>query len=193
MSDLPRHAVGIDPSLSGTGVAAPWSVHVVTTWPDDELRMVKLYDGLIRALTPLPLLDKDHPDADCIAIVEDLPTHAKGAGLTGMAQGVIRLALQRSGIPYQLVTAATLKKFATGSGNATKPDMRMAWYKRTGEDVRNDNAVDALWLREIGRHAIGHSEALDLPKAQRECILKLAWPEPIAAHLLKPYERMVSG
>ena len=63
---------------------------------------------------------------------------------------MIRLALIESEVPYVTIAPATLKKYATGKGNATKADMRMAWFQRTGEDVRDDDAVDALWLRQIG-------------------------------------------
>jgi hypothetical protein len=110
--------------------------------------------------------------------------HAKSAGLTGMAQGVIRLACINADLPYVTVPAATLKKFATGKGNATKADMRMAWFQRAGFDVRDDNQCDALWLYEIGLHLLGDDTALPLPKAQTDALASSAcrtgWPhEPL--------------
>lgn len=93
-----------------------------------------------------------------------------------MAQGVIRLALVEAGVPFTVVTAASLKKFATGSGNAGKADMRMELYKRTGVDIRDDNQVDATWLRQIGLHLTHHPDALALPKAHTDALLKVKQP-----------------
>ncbi|OPC85345.1 hypothetical protein B4N89_27350 [Embleya scabrispora] len=114
-----------------------------------------------------------------LAVVEDLPTHAKGAGITGMAQGVVRQALLGAAVPYALVTAAGLKKYATGTGNANKSDMRMALYKRTGLDLRDDNEVDAWWLRAMGLDHLGHP-VVELPAAQRAMLDKVTWPQAAA-------------
>jgi Holliday junction resolvasome RuvABC endonuclease subunit len=109
-------------------------------------------------------------------VIEDLPTHAHSAGLTGMAQGVVRLALIENEVPFAVVTAASLKKFATGSGNAAKADMRMELYKRTGLDLRDDNEVDAWWLREIGLHLNGHPDRITLPATHLAALTKVKTP-----------------
>jgi Holliday junction resolvasome RuvABC endonuclease subunit len=152
------YVVGIDPSLAATGIATEdetWTVH---TESGDPERLDIIWQAVYAAVWP-------HRGAD-LAVIEDLPTHAHGAGLTGMAQGVIRLALIHTQTPYYTVPAATLKKFATGKGTATKADMRMALFKRTGIDVRDDNQCDAIWLRHMGLHLAGSFLAMDLPKAQ---------------------------
>ncbi len=48
---------------------------------------------------------------------------ARGYALTqlGELDGVIRTALFEAGVPFVEVAPATLKKYATGRGNATKP------------------------------------------------------------------------
>jgi Holliday junction resolvasome RuvABC endonuclease subunit len=109
-----------------------------------------------------------------LVMLEDLPTHAQGAGKTGMAQGVVRLALVLGGIKYVLVTPASVKKFATGSGNATKPDMRMEIFKRTGTDIRDDNQVDAWWLRQMGLQHLGECD-LGLPKKHLSALDAVIW------------------
>lgn len=158
--------LGIDPSLSSTGIANEVEAYTVETKAGDPKRLDLIYETVHWHATT--------PGVDLV-VIEDLPTHAKGAGLTGMAQGVIRLALIRAGVRWISVTAATLKVFATGSGTASKADMRMAWYQRTGVDVRDDNQVDAFWLRELGLHLLG-KPTFPLPKTHTRALDKVQLP-----------------
>lgn len=175
------HAIGVDPSLTGTGIAS-WRVQTVRPTGDGDARLLEIYNAVAHA----PIVGGDSN----FACVEDLPYNARSAGATGLAHGVVRLALIHSQIPYVLIPPATLKAYATGKGNATKADMRMAWFKRAGDDIRDDNQVDALWLRDIARYAIGDGQQVGVPKAQRERLFKIAWPEEIAARMLEPYEQV---
>lgn len=161
--------IGIDPSLSATGIATASESYVVRTKADDPTRLAVIFTAVRVQVTA------ERKPAE-LAVVEDLPTHARGAGLTGMAQGVIRLALIESQVPYVTIPAATLKKYATGKGNATKADMRMAWYQRAGDDVRDDNEVDALWLRQIGLTLVGDPDAIPLPKTHLDALAKVTLP-----------------
>lgn len=170
--------IGIDPSLTATGLA--WSDGSTSTikYPPGitgDLRLMAIADA-IEDLTVTPMVGHN---AD-LAVIEDLPTHAHGAGITGMVQGVVRLHLIRDDIPYITVPAATLKKYATGRGNATKPDMRMELYKRTGIDLKDDNQVDAWWLRALGHELLG-APVVDLPKTHTEALGKLTLPAGVAA------------
>ena len=56
---------------------------------------------------------------------------------------------------------------------ATKPDMRMALYQRAGLDERDDNRVDAWWLRQVGLHLLGDPDALNLPKTHLAALDKI--------------------
>lgn len=159
-----RAVLGIDPSLTATGLAyAAGGTHTITyggRGGDERLEVI--YDQVMEAAFGVEL-----------AVVEDLPTHANGAGKTGMVQGVVRLALVGRDIPYVLVTPASLKMFATGNGSAPKPDLRMELYKRAGVDLRDDNQVDAWWLRELGRHLLGEP-TLELPEKHTRALAKVA-------------------
>lgn len=182
---LRGYVVGIDPSLTATGVA-DWRGKTSVHGGGAGLGDIRL-DTISRAVADavrFPVLNLD----GILAVLEDLPINAYGAGYTGMAQGVVRLGLIDMGVAYVVMPAATLKKYATGNGAASKSDMRMALYKRAGLDLRDDNQVDAWWLRQAGLDAVGHPDAITMPKAQREALLKVAWPEDIAARLLEPYE-----
>jgi Holliday junction resolvasome RuvABC endonuclease subunit len=173
----PPRVVGLDLSITATGIARSdgtlTTVNTKTATSDQRLLVIERHVAEVIGVC------HEYPKPH-LAVIEDLPTHAHGAGITGMVHGVIRVVLMRSGIPYVLVPPATLKKYATGKGNATKPDMRMALYQRAGLDLRDDNQVDALWLRLMGLDALGHPQ-IDLPKAQRDALAKVAWPATATA------------
>lgn len=164
--------LGIDPSLSATGICYPDGTFKVCRGEAQlgDLRLGIIYEDVDYACLAYK------PD---LAVIEDLPTHANGAGLTGMVQGVVRLALMQHGVPYVKVVPSTLKKYATGNGRADKSDLRMALYQRTGIDERNDNLVDAWWLRHMGLDRLGHAP-VDLPIAQRASLKVPTWPEAFA-------------
>lgn len=159
--------LGLDLSLTATGVAHPNGALSTITPPgrgDERLRHLR--DTIAQAAA-------NQVD---LAVIEDLPTHANSAGVTGMVHGVARTALMDAGVPYVLVSPASLKKYAAGRGNATKPDMRMALYQRAGLDVRDDNQVDAYWLRAMGLDQLGHAP-VRVPEAHRAALAKAAWPQ----------------
>lgn len=163
--------LGIDPSLTATGLA--WDdTATSTTGGSGDQRLWVIYRSVLSLATGTDPLCTGKPD---LAVVEDLPTHAQGAGKTGMAQGVVRLALQHADLPYVLVTPATLKTFATGKGNATKPDLRLALFRRTSIDLRDPDQVDAWWLRALGMHALGEP-LFDLPATHRRALDKVELP-----------------
>lgn len=158
------HLIGVDPSLTATGVATPQDTFTIKSKADGDRRLMDLY---------LQVFDQAvHAD---FAALEDLPTHAQGAGKTGMAQGAVRVALLNADVDYVVIPPACLKKYATGKGNATKPDMRMALYQRMGLDLRDDNQVDAWWLRAMLCDALG-TPVCQLPRTHRDSLAKVTWP-----------------
>ena len=159
--------VGIDPSLTGTGLCADGECATVTTKPEQPMgeRLALIYAAVGGCADGSPWL----------AVMEDMPAHAKSAGLTAMAHGVVRLALHHAGAHVLTVPPATLKKYATGKGAATKADMRMALYQRVGIDLRDDNQVDAWWLRALGHQMLG-APVVGLPKAHVAALDKLRLP-----------------
>lgn len=166
--------IGLDLSLTATGIAA-WdgrplsTIRTVTSEGDQRL-------GRIMVTVRADAYDYVSDQPIDLAVIEDLPTHAHSAGITGMVHGAVRVALMEIGVPYALVPPATLKAYATGKGTATKPDMRMALFKRAGLDIRDDNQVDAWWLRAAGLERLGYP-LVSLPAAQRDRLDKARWPD----------------
>jgi Holliday junction resolvasome RuvABC endonuclease subunit len=161
--------VGLDLSLAGTGVALPNGNTFTINGPAElgDQRLYNLASMLHSVMEPYGRID--------LAMLEDLPINGRGAGLTGMVQGVARLLLIQEQIPYALVAAASLKKYATGNGKATKADMRMALYQRFAIDIHDDNQVDAWWLRHAGLDWHGTPHAV-MPATQRASLDKIKWP-----------------
>lgn len=160
----------IDPSLASSGLAyADGTLARCRTKTDDPGRLRKLYDAAHQLAKGADLV-----------VIEDLPTHAMSAGLTGRAQGVVRMAINDAGAQLLAVPPATLKKAVTQSGNAKKPVMRAAMLELTGVDNASDDEVDGWGLRQIGLMLVG-DPACVLPEDRRQWLAKLDLPEGVKA------------
>ena len=155
--------VGIDPSLNGTGICTGLHDAYSLTFrgrsgdPKGDARLCRIYDTISADVSPM---------ADVVCI-EDLPPYQVGSATLGLVQGVVRAALAASGAKVYGVSPTTLKKAATGSGKATKEDMRDAiTSSRSGGQMLgsillwDDNAIDAWWLRQVGMAISGEANLL---------------------------------
>lgn len=160
------HVIGVDPSLSGTGLAPDTgSLMTVKTHTKDGMkRLSAIHKAVLECAG-----NGYWAGYPALAVVEDLPTHAKSAGLTGQAQGVARMALVDAGVSVLTMAPATLKKFATGKGNADKKAMIAAWNEAHDAKVTDDNQADAAWLRQYGRMLmyIASGRAVHLPEERQ--------------------------
>ena len=158
--------IGIDPSLSSTGIAvildAPDGLnvilHTIKTSPKSPLRRL---DDIYTAVSEIVAAVQDFHDMKCV-VIEDLPNRANSAGNTGQAHGVCRLAIYHGGgvaityapdVPLYSLAPATLKKYATGSGRASKSDMIAAANRVAsgGSLVKDDNQADAMHMATLAR------------------------------------------
>ncbi|WP_062214742.1 hypothetical protein [Streptomyces sp. NBRC 109706] len=168
--------VGLDLSLTATGIAYRDGTTgtVKTKTRDGDRRLLQIEEAVQIALGgELALALGPGPD---LVVLEDLPTHAKAAGIVGMVHGAVRTLLCRLDIPYAVITPATLKAFATGRGNGDKAAMAIAAYKRGGVEFTDDNQCDAWWLRAAGLEHLG-VPMVELPAAQRARLERVGWPE----------------
>lgn len=61
-------------------------------------------------------------------------------------EAIILLMCSYYGLGYMEVSAAEVKKWATGKGNAKKPQMIEACKERFGITPKDDNECDAMWI-----------------------------------------------
>lgn len=166
------NVIGLDLSITATGIAhADGRCSTVGGKADrGDRRLVDIAEAVTFAIGIDGWLTKN-----TLVVIEDIPTHAHGAGITAMVHGAVRARLVDQGTPYALVPPASLKKYATGKGNAGKPDMAVALYKRAGLELGDDNQVDAWWLRAAGLHHLGHP-IVDVPATHAEALDRITWP-----------------
>lgn len=161
--------IGLDLSITATGAMfygdPPCTIAPAKGLVGDD-RLVSVRDQVMRCVTPLTTR---------LVVIEGPVLRSQAALSLGLLHGVIRAALMDASVRYALVPPATLKKYATGKGNAGKPEMAVALFKRAGLELGDDNQVDAWWLRAMGMDYLG-APLVDLPAAQRDAMSKVAWP-----------------
>lgn len=155
--------IGLDLSLTATGISTGADRMTVATKPDRpiESRIARISNEVCVARGGTDLF-----------VIEDFVTRSPAASKLGMLHGVVRTDLWRACFDVLLVPPATLKTWATGKGNATKADMRMALYQRFDIDEPDDNRADAHWLWTLGMHVLG-DPVVDLPKTHTRALDKL--------------------
>lgn len=88
------------------------------------------------------------------AIVIYEQAHHRGGAATEIAFGLItrvQEACSERNINYQKLHSGTIKKFATGSGRASKDDILATARLHWGANIRDHNEADALWMLEWAR------------------------------------------
>lgn len=141
--------LGLDLALGGTGIAGPDRALVTVRPPaalDGYDRHWYVAEAVLRVVANL------RPD---VVIVEGYAHHGPGAvALIRSAElgGIVRAALTRHGVTFLDVPPATLKRWATGNGNARKEAMTSRAVE-LGARLSKPNAhdeADAYLLRLLG-------------------------------------------
>jgi Holliday junction resolvasome RuvABC endonuclease subunit len=155
--------IGIDQSLTGFGLTAMSSKN-----PNEYFTWVykSPYFGIER------LVDIKEWIGDTLDYVQELgaeilDTAIEGSVLQspaalklGELAAIVKLELyERDRIFPLQVSPMTLKKFASGKGNAKKQEMLMMMYKRWGVEFSDDNAADSYALaRLVSKNGINEVE-----------------------------------
>lgn len=164
--------MGLDLSLASTGGANIDGTPYRLLTSSKGIHRLWWFREQIRQLAEAP----GRPD---VVIVEGYSmgtarqsSHAHALGELG---GVVRLALRDAEIPFVDVPPASLKKYATGKGNANKELVLVEAVKRLGYEGSSNDEADALWLRAMGLDAYG-APVVQMPAKNREAIGAVVWP-----------------
>jgi crossover junction endodeoxyribonuclease RuvC len=158
--------LGLDLSLTATGYCR-----------DGECgRIVTKLRGWERVACILQTVQDLAGDAD-VVVVEGYSFGSRGNTLFQIAElgGIVRFDLCRNGTPYVDVAPGTLKKYATGKGNAGKDEMIAAAIRRFGFEGSDNNEADAFLLWCMASHAYGEPVAT-VTQVQAEALAKVDWP-----------------
>lgn len=153
--DVPARIAGLDLSTARVGLATTTGELlslVPRTGPNDRgRRLAEIRDLVDRAL----LLHPPRPD---LVVIEgySLGSPNRSTLLTlGEVGGAVRCRLFELDIAYVEVPPSSVKRFATGAGNADKYRMIQAAIDLGARGSVNDDEADAFHLRRMGRAAHG--------------------------------------
>ncbi len=170
MTSKPKRAIGVDLSYVATGIAwnDPRNGNAVTdtfaTHPDDGVNTERaaIIAGHVHA----------HASEADLVVIEDGVNRSHAAFASGILHGIVRHTLSHIAGRIVLIPPATLKKYATGKGNADKTAVVVAARERLGYDGLDNNEADALWLRAIGYHLLARPVAA-MPQTHVAALHKL--------------------
>lgn len=164
----PVVVVGIDPSLTATGIAAAdGTVSCIRSDLDGMDRIGQIVDEIGHILATADDLELVTIEAPVIHA-----GHPTSAIELAMLAGVLRWHLWSAGVPYIDVTPAQLKIYACGTARADKIDMLQAAAKRLGYEGKSHDEADAAWLRAIGC-ALLNMPIVELPKTHTRALDRL--------------------
>lgn len=157
--------VGLDLSLTSTGWAFGDEVGRVRSPRTGPARLVHIRDAVMALVRDViaPVVFVEGPSFNA--------KHNRAVSL-GELHGVVKVALLEAGVPFVVVPPATLKKFATGKGNASKDMMLVAAVKRLDYEGASNDEADALWLRALGAQVLG-DPVVAMPKTHLAALDKL--------------------
>jgi len=162
--------VGVDLSLTSTGVATPSGTSAVSVASTGVARLVGIRDSVMSLV-----LSCDNP----LVMVEGYSfssrnSHAHALGELG---GVFRVALFEARVPYVDVPPTCRAKFATGKGNAGKSEVVSSVSARTGivwSGKGAEDMCDAWILQEMGLALLGRARH-DWPKENLSALDKIQY------------------
>jgi Holliday junction resolvasome RuvABC endonuclease subunit len=125
-------------------------------------------------LSILALLRDWRPD---VVAVEGYSFGSKGRAVFDIAElgGVVRWELRRSDVPWVAVPPSSLKRYATGRGNATKDAMIAEAVRRFGFPGSDNNEADAWLLWHMAHDALAGDSPIRVPSAHRSALAGIDW------------------
>jgi len=161
--------LAIDPSLTCTGLA--YGNHLCETAViKTKLKGWERIDLIMDTI-------RDLADTAQLVVIEGYSFGSQGRSVFQIAElgGILRWKLHRMEVPFVDVPPSTLKKYATGIGNANKDVMIAAAIRRFGFEGSDNNEADAFLMWEMAQHAYGRPPA-KTNATMLDCIRKVDWP-----------------
>jgi Holliday junction resolvasome RuvABC endonuclease subunit len=167
------HIVALDLSLTSTGVASVDGCSTIRRkLPEraSDLQRTQRLHELTCAI------DRVCRSADLVVIeghsFNSRNTHAHSLG---ELHGVVKVCLLQRGIPFVIVPPSTMKKYATGKGNAPK-DLVYGDAIRRGAEISNPDESDAWWLLNMAFAHYQHPHRIVMPRLNETALKAVDWP-----------------
>lgn len=163
--------MGIDASTKRTGIAVPTgeTCTIVPSTTDVAQRLHEIAGQIAH------LVRQFRPH---LVVIEGYAFGTPGKlGLVRLGElgGAIRMVLFEQGIPYVEIPPASLKLFASGSGNAPK-DHVLAAARAASPRIRNHDEADAFICRAAGLLAYGRDVLKGDPRGRQRVVADMTWP-----------------
>lgn len=168
--------VGLDLSLTSTGVAR-WNGIAYTTALVKPKASLRGHERLAWILGDL----RERTQDATLAVVEG-PSYGsatQGVHERGGLWWMVTHQLWLWQIPTAVAPPASVKRYATGKGNAQKDAVLTAVVRRFAEFDGNNDAADALILAALGAEHLGHP-IVPMPQTHRDALPGVAWPNGAA-------------
>ena len=178
--------VGVDPSMTGTGIAIYDVVRNATTTHLVKSKAPEVLDRNKKGKKvkpPWPVrLDRHQAIVDKVLeivptnsfVVYEGPAYSAQGSATHDIGGIwwlMAVALQQHGCTVLVVGPTSRAKYATGVGNAAKGTVMASVIKRYPEyEIANDNVADAVVFLAIGRRLLGTPIEATLPQSHLEAM-----------------------
>jgi len=143
--------VGLDLSLTSTGVALDGGTFRIRP-KNKGVERLRLIRGELQSF----LADMDAVECIDLVVIEGYSFGSRGRAVFNIGElgGVVRVMLHEESYDFVEVPPTSLKKFATGKGNAPK-DAVLASAIRAGFRGDNNDEADAWWLWKMGYAILG--------------------------------------
>lgn len=172
--------IGLDLSLTATGVAiiddGTITVRTITSNPtgdsvDDRVRRLdKIERAVMECMTGASEIDLIVIEGPSFGQMRQSGEHVRA----GFWWRIVSICTDTA--PVIEVPPATLKKYATGKGNAAKDAVLLATARRFPDvDLRDNNQADALWLAAMGARHLGQPVD-DVPQLNQTAMAAVRWP-----------------